>query len=102
MFPTVNHVPKCMRFYRAIVAITGRAHFFHDNIYIMLILLLWDLGTVSWITYDHLYIAGEKEREKERESIHICIREYIHVCMCDQINEREHDIVLGSLATLIY
>ena len=89
MFPTVNHVPKCMRFYRAIVAITGRAHFFHDNIYIMLILLLWDLGTVSWITYDHLYIAGEKEREKERERAYIYVYEstYMYACVVKLTNE---------------
>ena len=34
------HVPKCMSCHRAILVITGRAHCFHDNIYIALILLL--------------------------------------------------------------
>ena len=43
---TVHHVPKCMSCHKAIVVIAGRAHFFHDNIYIMLVLLLWDLSTL--------------------------------------------------------
>ena len=37
---TVHHVPKCMSCHKAIVVITGRAHCFHDCIYITLILLL--------------------------------------------------------------
>ena len=37
---TVHHVPKCMSCHKAIVVITGRAHCFHDFIYIKLILLL--------------------------------------------------------------
>ena len=37
---TVHHVPKCMSCHKAIVVITGRAHCFHDYIYITLILLL--------------------------------------------------------------
>ena len=37
---TVHHVPKCMSCHKAIVVITGRAHCFHDFIYITLILLL--------------------------------------------------------------
>ena len=40
MFPSAQHVPKCMSCHKAIVVITGRAHYFHDYIYIMLILLL--------------------------------------------------------------
>ena len=32
--------PKCMSCHKAIVVITGRAHCFHDYIYITLILLL--------------------------------------------------------------
>ena len=35
-----HHVPKCMSYHKAIVVITGRAHCFHDYIYITLILLL--------------------------------------------------------------
>ena len=31
---TVHHVPKCMSCHKAIVVITGRAHCFHDCIYI--------------------------------------------------------------------
>ena len=34
------HVSKCMSCHKAIVVITGMAHCFHDNIYIILILLL--------------------------------------------------------------
>ena len=34
------HLPQWMSRHRGIVVITGRAHCFHDNIYIMLILLL--------------------------------------------------------------
>ena len=37
---TEHHVPKCMSCHKAIVVITGRAHCFHDCIYITLILLL--------------------------------------------------------------
>ena len=37
---SVHHVPKCMSRHKAIVVITGRAHCFHDYIYITLILLL--------------------------------------------------------------
>ena len=38
---TVHGVPKCMSCHKAaIVVITGRAHCFHDCIYITLILLL--------------------------------------------------------------
>ena len=40
IYETVHHVPKCMSFHKAIVVITGRAHCFHDNISITLILLL--------------------------------------------------------------
>ena len=40
MMQTVHHVPKCMSCHKAIVVITGRAHCFHDYIYITLILLL--------------------------------------------------------------
>ena len=36
----VHHVPKCMSCHKAIMVITGRAHCFHDYIYITLILLL--------------------------------------------------------------
>ena len=37
---TVHHLPKCMSCHKAIVVITGRAHCFHDYIYITLILVL--------------------------------------------------------------
>ena len=37
---TVHHVPKCMSCHKAVMVITGRAHYFHDYIYITLILLL--------------------------------------------------------------
>ena len=42
----IYHVPKCMSCHKAIVVITGRAHCFHDYIYITPILLLWDLSTL--------------------------------------------------------
>ena len=35
-----GYVPKCMSCHKAIVVINGRAHCFHDSIYITLILLL--------------------------------------------------------------
>ena len=35
-----HHVPKCMSSHKATVVITGRAHCFHDYIYITPILLL--------------------------------------------------------------
>ena len=31
----LGHVPKCMSCHKAIVVITGRAHCFHDCIYIL-------------------------------------------------------------------
>ena len=37
---TVHHVPKCMSCHKAIVVITGRAHCFHDRIYVMYIIIL--------------------------------------------------------------
>ena len=49
----ISHVPKCMSCHKTIVVITGRAHCFHDNIYITLILLLWDLNTLCVV--DHLW-----------------------------------------------
>ena len=49
----IHHVPKCMSCQKAIVVITGRAHCFHDYIYITLILLLWDLSTPCLV--DHLW-----------------------------------------------
>ena len=51
MYP-MYHVPKCMSCHKAIVVITGRAHCFHDYIYITLILLLRDLSTLCVV--DHL------------------------------------------------
>ena len=36
----VHHVPKCMSCHKAIVVITGRAHYFHDYIYIYIMLIL--------------------------------------------------------------
>ena len=36
----VHHVPKCMSCQKAIVVITGKAHCFHDCIYITPVLLL--------------------------------------------------------------
>ena len=42
----VHHVPKCMSCNEAIDVITGRTHCFHDCIYIMPVLLRWDLSNV--------------------------------------------------------
>ena len=50
---TLHLVPKCMSCHKAIVVINERAHFFHDYMYIMLILLLWDLITLCVV--DHLW-----------------------------------------------
>ena len=58
-YGTVHHVPKSMSCHKVIVVITGRAYCFHDNTYIMLFLLLWDLSTLCapWISYGHyIYI----------------------------------------------
>ena len=41
-----HHVPKCMSSHKAIVVITGRAHCFRGNIYIILILLIRGLSTL--------------------------------------------------------
>ena len=48
---TVHYVPKCMSCHKAIVMKNGRAHCFHDNLYIMLIFLLQDLRTLCVV--DH-------------------------------------------------
>ena len=57
----VYHVPKCMSYHKSIVVITGRAHCFHDCIYITPVLLLSDLSTVcrgslmtTYIIYTHI------------------------------------------------
>ena len=50
---TIHHVPTCMSCHKAIVVITGRAYCFYDSMYIMLILLLWDLSTLCVV--DHLW-----------------------------------------------
>ena len=42
-----HHVPKCMSCHKAIVVITGRAHYFHDCIYMC----------KTTYTYIHLYIV---------------------------------------------
>ena len=47
-----------MSYHKAIVVATGRTHCFHENIYIILILLLWDLSILCVvITYDYLYFV---------------------------------------------
>ena len=40
----LHHVPKCISCHKATVVISGRAHCFHDYIYIVLILHLRDLS----------------------------------------------------------
>ena len=60
--PTIHHVPKYMCCYKATVVIPRRAYRFHDDIYIMFILLLWDLSVLCvvdhlWpLTYIYIYI----------------------------------------------
>ena len=60
-----HDVPKSVSCHKAIVVITGRAHCFHDCIYITTILLLWDLSTLcavcrgSLILY-YIYIVYNK------------------------------------------
>ena len=47
-----------MKYHKVIVVTTGRTHYFHENIYIMLILLLWDLSILCVvITYNYLYFV---------------------------------------------
>ena len=41
---------------KALALITGGTHCFHDYISVISILFLWDLSSVSWITYDHLWL----------------------------------------------
>ena len=59
---TVHYVPKCISCHISIVGITGRANCFHDYIYIMLILHLWDLSTLCVVNhwwpfiYSYIYI----------------------------------------------
>ena len=48
---TVHHVPKCISCHKAIVVITGRAHCFHDCIYITSNLLLRDLSTLCVVNH---------------------------------------------------
>ena len=47
----LHHVPKRMSCHKVNVVITGRAHCFHDYIYITAILLLWDLNTLCVVDY---------------------------------------------------
>ena len=56
---TVHHVPKCMSCHKAIVVITGRAHCFHENKYILPSSCFCETSVlcVSWIIYDHLHYA---------------------------------------------
>ena len=49
-------VPKCMRCHKTIVVAAGRAHYFHECIYFMPILFLWDLSTL-WVVYIYIYMA---------------------------------------------
>ena len=62
---TVHHVPKCMSCHKAIVVITGRAHYFHDNIYIYIYIYIY--------TYIYLYICIVYI------FIYICIYIYVYI-----------------------
>ena len=78
----VHHVPKCMSCQKAIVVTTGRAHCFHDCMYITPILLLLDLSTlcivnviwplILYILYIILYI---------QYIIYIYMHIYIYICI---------------------
>ena len=45
----IHHVPKCMSCHKAIVVINGRAHCFHDNIYVYIYIIC------TYIIYYILY-----------------------------------------------
>ena len=93
---TVHHVPKCMSCHKAIVVITRRAHCFHDNIYSMLILLLWDLnnlyaGDYLWPLIKRQMTTWKRQMSKicfkNIQSIHkyiiyIYIYVYIYIYIC--------------------
>ena len=56
LVPVICNCTLCAQMHelpQAIVVIPGRAHCFHDCIYITLILLLWDLSTLCVV--DHLW-----------------------------------------------
>ena len=48
IYITVHHVPKCMSCRKAIVVMTGKAHCFHDYMYILIY--------IYYIYYIHDYI----------------------------------------------
>ena len=52
-FIKVHYVPKYMSCHKAIVVKVGRTHCLHDYIYVMPIMLLWDLSSLSAV--DHLW-----------------------------------------------
>ena len=85
MYITVHHVPKYMSCHKAIVVITGRAHCFHDNIYSMLILLLWDLNNLY--AGDYLWPLIKRQMSKicfkniQYINIYIYIYIYIYICI---------------------
>ena len=60
----IHHVPKCMSCHKAIVLITGRAHCFHDYMYITPILLLWDLSTLYVMNHLYIYIYNSLKKLK--------------------------------------
>ena len=55
----VNHLPKGMSCHKPIVVITGRAHCFHDNIYIYIYIYIYMLHIymyMLYICYIYIYI----------------------------------------------
>ena len=81
---TIHHVSKCISCHKGAVVITGRAHCFHDSMYITLVLLLWDLNTLCVVdhlwpliyiyTYIYTYIHIHNNTHIHK---HICINWYI-------------------------
>ena len=76
---SVHDVPKCMSCHKDIVVITARAHCFHDSIYIMLILQLWDLSTLCVVDplwpfkyiYIYIYIYITKKQKAKLTKIYL-------------------------------
>ena len=57
MYGYVHRVPYCMSFQKAIVVITGRAHCFHDNIYITYMNIYnFQPSMLSCYIYIYIYI----------------------------------------------
>ena len=80
---TVQYLPKCFSWHKAIEVITGRTHCFHDCIYIYIYIYIIHL---SIYTYGYIYISNS-----------ICVHMYVciflalmywirekHSCICER------------------